>query len=79
MNDSGFKNFDRKIPFLMENSVPLVYPTLGGGVQISLVKDTGAPVNILPLHLLEKFEGEMIFPACASCAQSHFPVIQTHP
>ena len=50
-----------------------------GGVQISLVKDTGAPVNILPLHLLEKFEGEMIFPACASCAQSHFPVIQTHP
>ena len=52
---SQVREDENRIPFSILNSVPLTYPELGNE-KISLILDTGAPVSILPLHLLTTFE-----------------------
>ena len=43
------------VPLTIRNSVPLIQTTLGSLV-LDIIVDSGSPVNIMPVHLLKKFE-----------------------
>ena len=44
-----------RIPFKLNNSVPIVSPLLGS-IPLPLLLDTGSPVNIIPKSALDHFE-----------------------